>query len=125
MSSAGACNSSQIASASRQCARACSARRAPAPVPDGLAVHALEHGHVVIRYAGGVPTSEVAALARIARRYGADVVLAPHPALERGIALTAWGRIDLLDRYEQDRVVAFVEALRGRYDHGWTSEQDC
>jgi hypothetical protein len=95
------------------------------PVPDGLAVHALEHGHVVVRYAGRVPDREVDALARIARRYGADVVLAPYPPLERGIALTAWGRVDLLDRYDEDRVIAFVEALRGRYDHGWTAREDC
>lgn len=95
------------------------------PVPDGLAVHALEHGHVVIRYADSLPDREVDALARIARRNGADVLLAPYPPLVDGIALTAWGRIDLLERYDEARVVEFVEALRGRYDHGWTSDQDC
>jgi hypothetical protein len=94
------------------------------PVPDGLAVHALEHGHVVIRYADSLPDREVAALARVARRYGADVVLAPYPEVA-GIALTAWGRFDLLDRYDEDRVIGFVEALRGRYDHGWTTARDC
>jgi uncharacterized protein DUF3105 len=62
------------------------------PVPDGLAVHALEHGHVVMRYADGVPGPEVDALARIARRYAADVVLAP---------------------------------FRGRYNHRWTTQDDC
>lgn len=95
------------------------------PVPDGLTVHALEHGHVAIQYALATPRDEVAALTRIARRYGADVVLAPYPELRHGIALTAWGRIELLDHYDQAHVSAFVERLRGRYVHGWTRPRDC
>ena len=95
------------------------------PVPDGLTVHALEHGHVAIQYAPATPRDEVAALTGIARRYGADVVLAPYPELRHGIALTAWGRIELLDHYDPARVSAFVERLRGRYVHGWTRPRDC
>lgn len=97
----------------------------PNPVPGGLSVHALEHGHVVIQYAPGTPDGEVADLTRLAKRYGADVVLAPYPGLERGIALTAWGRIDTLDGYDEERITRFVERLRGRYDHGWTTGDDC
>lgn len=68
---------------------------------------------------------EVADLTSLATQYGADVVLAPYPPLERGIALTAWGRIEHLDQFDQGRITAFVEALRGRYNPGWTSEADC
>lgn len=95
------------------------------PLPEGLTVHVLEHGHVVIQYALTTPRAEVDALSRIAKRYGADVVLAPYPKLSAGIALTAWGRIELLDHYDEVRVSRFVEALRGRYDHGWTRPDDC
>lgn len=94
-------------------------------VAEGLTIHAMEHGHVVIQYAPSTPDQEVDRLASLARRYGADVVLAPYPPLRQGIALTAWGRIDLLDIVEESRVAAFVEAHRGRYQHGWTTEQDC
>jgi hypothetical protein len=95
------------------------------PVADGLAVHALEHGHVVIRYAPATSIHEITQLERLARRYGSDVLLAPYPKIDHGIALTAWGRIDLLEHYDQDRVTAFIEALRGRYRHGWTTGHDC
>ena len=95
------------------------------PVPDGLAVHAMEHGHVVISYAPDTPSAQREALARVTRRYGADVLLRPYPALADGIALTAWGRIELLDSYDEQRVVQFITALRGRYDHGWTRPDDC
>lgn len=95
------------------------------PVDEGLTVHAMEHGHVVIQYAPTTSRREVADLRRLARRYGADVILAPYPPLTDGIALTAWGRLELLDAYDEDRIVAFVEALRGRYRHGWTTDDDC
>jgi hypothetical protein len=95
------------------------------PVPDGLTVHALEHGHVAIQYAPGTARDEISALTRLAKRYGADVVLAPYPKLNAGIALTAWGRLDLLDHYDQRRIGSFVERLRGRYVHGWARPDDC
>jgi hypothetical protein len=95
------------------------------PIPEGLTVHAMEHGHIVIQYAPNLPGDQVAALTRTAKHYGADVVLAPYDKLRAGIALTAWTRIELLDHYDQTRIATFVERLRGRYDHGWTHSDDC
>lgn len=95
------------------------------PVADGLAIHAMEHGHVIVHYARELPDAQVAELHRLARRHGADLVLAPNPDLQAGIALTAWGHIDHLDAFDQHRITAFVDALGGRYQHGWTRSQDC
>jgi Protein of unknown function (DUF3105) len=95
------------------------------PIPDGFTVHALEHGHIDIQYAPNLPADQIADLTRIAKRYGDDVVLAPYPELRAGIALTAWGRIELLDHYDQNSIATFVERLRGRYDHGWTGPDEC
>lgn len=97
----------------------------PSTLPEGLTVHALEHGHIVIQYARTVPGDQISDLNRIARRYGADVVLAPYDKLDTGIALTAWGRLDRLDHYDEPRIVMFIEKLRGRYNHGWTRPDDC
>jgi hypothetical protein len=95
------------------------------PVAEGLFVHAMEHGHVVIHYAPDMPAQDVEALARLAKRHGDDVILTPYPPLADGIALTAWGRIDHLDGYDERRITEFVERLAGRYEHGWTTEDDC
>jgi hypothetical protein len=95
------------------------------PMPDGLTVHALEHGHVNIEYAPGTPDATIQQLTDLARRYPSDVLLAPYPKLDHGIALTAWGRIDLLDGFDEQRIVRFVVALRDRYDHGWTRTDPC
>jgi hypothetical protein len=94
------------------------------PLADGLTIHALEHGHIVIQYSTSSPPSTVALLNSVARHYPADVILAPRPGLE-GRALTAWGRIARLAEFDEDQIIAFVEALRGRYNHGWTRPDDC
>ena len=95
------------------------------PLPDVLAVHALEHGHVVVQYGARVPADVVAGLAHLARVYAADILLAPRPGLGEEIALTAWGRLDRFAGDAPARVVTFVERLRARYDHGWTRRARC
>jgi hypothetical protein len=91
------------------------------PVRDAQAVHAMEHGHVIIHYAPDVSTQDIAVL----HRYPVDVILTPHPGLPDPIALTAWGRIDLLPALNEPRTEKFISALRGRYNHGWTRPNDC
>jgi Protein of unknown function (DUF3105) len=94
-------------------------------IPEELQVHALEHGHVLVQYAPDTPSDEVRALEDVARRYPRQVVVAPYAKLPRGLALTAWGRIGLLDDVDRDQIDAFVEAFAGRYNHGWrTGEND-
>jgi hypothetical protein len=86
-------------------------------IPWELQVHALEHGHVVIQYRPGF--DGVATLEGVARRYPADVVLAPRQELPAPVALTAWGRLELLQSANRGAIERFVVALRGRYVHGW------
>lgn len=95
------------------------------PVPEGLTVSAMRRGMVIILYQPDLPQSDVAALEKLAKRYGNDVVLAPYPPLEQGVAVTAWGRLEFVQAHEENRIAAFVEALRGRYVHGWTTATDC
>ena len=93
------------------------------PMPEGLQVHALEHGHIGVQYASDVSASDVETLRRIGARYPDDVFVAPDPAIGHGIALTAWGRIDTFDALDEARIARFIDALKGRYDHGWTGRR--
>jgi hypothetical protein len=97
----------------------------PGPLSAGLTVHAMEHGHVIIQYAPGTGPDPVRQLERLAKRYGRDVILAPYPGLASGIALTAWGRIDRIEQYDEARATRFIESLRNRYVHGWTRPDGC
>ena len=90
------------------------------PIPNELLVHVLEHGHINIQYAPSTPPAQVAVLRSIALRFPRDTVLVPYPALASGVAVTAWGRIEILRHADQRAIIRFIIDLRGRYDHGWS-----
>jgi len=88
-----------------------------APIPKELQVHNLEDGGVAVQYncPQGCPDL-VRRLTAIVSRYDRQVILAPYPGMDRTIALTAWGRIDKFDAFDEKRIVRFIEAYRG-IDH--------
>ncbi len=88
-------------------------------ISEELQVHALEHGHILVQYSAATSRSTVAQLELFARHNTRNVIVAPYSKLRRGIALTAWGRIELLSRPDEARMQRFVDRLAGRYNHGW------
>ena len=96
------------------------------PIPREYQVHLLEHGKVLVQYPVGASEELRTALERFARRRSDVVVTAPDPEVSGGVALTAWQRLELLPAYDSERVQRFVDALAGRYDHGWAGDAgDC
>jgi hypothetical protein len=85
------------------------------PIPLELQVHNLEDGGVMVQYNCECP-DVVQKLADIVRRYDKFVILAPYPTMKSRIALTAWTRIETLDRVDEKRVTRFIETYRG-IDH--------
>ena len=82
-------------------------------VPEILQVHGLEHGGVLVQYncPNGCPTL-VRQLRSITERYDTKVILAPYTNMDSLIALTSWGKIDLLDEFEEERIEEFVDKNR-------------
>ena len=79
-----------------------------------LQVHALEHGGVLVQYNCSPPCPEIVSSLRfITSGYGEGVILAPYAGMDAKIALTSWGKIDLLDEFDRDRVKEFVSKNRG------------
>jgi DNA-binding beta-propeller fold protein YncE len=86
------------------------------PIPPETQVHNLEDGGVLLQYSCPTPCPElIEQLETISTKYE-RVVIAPYPLMDRRIALTAWERIDLLDDFDEKRIIAFVEAYHG-HDH--------
>lgn len=85
------------------------------PVPKEMQVHNLEDGGVVIQYSCQDCPDLVKQLTTIAERYD-RVILAPYTGLDRRIAMTAWGRIDKFDEFDEARIVTFIKAHIG-IDH--------
>ena len=85
------------------------------PVPREMQVHNLEDGGVVIQHSCQDCPELVKQLTAIAERYD-HVILAPYPGLDQKIALTAWGRIDKFNEFDEARIVTFIKAHMG-IDH--------
>lgn len=92
------------------------------PLPDEQLVHNLEHGHVIISYdCGKLADCEAvkAELRGIVDRFQRwKIVAVARENADAAIALTAWGRIDKMDAYDEDRIVAFVRSWRDRGPEG-------
>ncbi len=87
------------------------------PIPLELQAHNLEHGGVLLQYncPRGCPdlVEKMAALAR-ERDF---VLVAPYPWMKARLALTAWGRLETLDGFDEPRIRAFLDAYLGRDHH--------
>jgi hypothetical protein len=88
------------------------------PVADEYLVHNLEHGHVVISYDCSKLADCAGAKAQIRQlmqRYNNwKLVAVPRVNADAAIALTAWGRLEKLDGYDEAKMTAFINAWRDR-----------
>lgn len=85
------------------------------PIPDEVQVHNLEDGGVLVQYSCDCPEI-VSELERLVGEYDEQVILAPYPAMPHRIALTAWGRMAVLDTVDEGTIRDFIETYRG-VDH--------
>ena len=82
-------------------------------ISEPLQVHALEHGGVLVQY--NCPESCAVLVSRlnsIGTRYESKVIVAPYSKMTALIALTSWGKIDLLDEFDVGRIEKFIEKNR-------------
>jgi hypothetical protein len=88
-----------------------------APV-DGFLIHNLEHGNVIISYnprqITGQTLEQLRSQARQLSLINARLILTPRANLDVAIALTAWGYVQKLNRYDPAAVKAFYDAHIGR-----------
>ncbi|HTP42877.1 MAG TPA: DUF3105 domain-containing protein [Nitrospiria bacterium] len=103
------------------------------PIPREIQVHNLEDAGVVVQYKCLTPCPDlVAKLEALTKRPellampkarvnvqgppAIRLVVAPYPTMRSTIALTAWGRIDTMDHYDDARILRFIKAYIG-IDH--------
>ncbi len=87
------------------------------PIDRGFQVHNLEDGGVLVQYNCDDCPELVKKLEKTVRGYPKFVILAPHPPMKHRIALTAWGKIDTLEAFDEKRITAFIDAYRGLDHH--------
>jgi hypothetical protein len=75
------------------------------------AVHSLEHGAVWITYRPDLPQNEIDTLAGKVRDRE-FMLMSPYPGQDKPISLQAWGYQLKVDRADDGRIDAFIDALR-------------
>ena len=99
-------------------------------LPDEQLIHDLEHGYVWIAYrpadavlrsstssAGlkpGLSQDELNKLKEIVKSDDWKVVLAPRDKNEAMVALVAWGRVLVMDQFDEGKVKDFIKTYRNR-----------
>ncbi|MGH2522333.1 MAG: DUF3105 domain-containing protein [Anaerolineales bacterium] len=94
--------------------------------PDGMLVHSLEHGYIIISYnCSELAQAECDQLkSQISSAMQAagtspitgtpKLIATPRPTMDTQLALTSWGRLDKFDQFDRSRIVNFVKAFRDR-----------
>lgn len=83
------------------------------PLEPGLAVHALEHGAVVVWYRADREDELRPALGDLAAQWDSHVVLSPNGSLPSPIVATAWNRLARYERPGED-LRRFIDTYRRR-----------
>ncbi len=85
------------------------------PVPDGNAVHSLEHGIVWLSYNPEfVDAAGLDALRDIFDDFRRDLIVSPRPDNSDAVAIVSWGRIMLLDGVDVEQLKDFINTNRNR-----------
>jgi hypothetical protein len=94
----------------------------PAEQDEGLWIHNLEHGYIVLLY--NCPTACPELLAQLQRFYDRappsaaygyqKLVILPYSSMPSRLAIVAWNRIDELEQYDEQRLLRFYEAYHDR-----------
>jgi Protein of unknown function (DUF3105) len=109
------------------------------PIPQEIQVHNLEDGGVVVQYRCSAPCPELVAklealttlpellampkaLVSVQGPPAIRLVVAPYPAMKSTIALTAWGRIETLNHYDNAKILRFIKTYIGIDHHPATEE---
>jgi tetratricopeptide (TPR) repeat protein len=88
------------------------------PIPNEVQLRNLAGGGVLIQHRPDLDRETLGELRALVAELRKDpryckLLLAPYPGLEKGIALTAWNRIDAFDGFERERILGFIDAFLG------------
>lgn len=85
------------------------------PVPDGNAIHSLEHGIVWITYhPDKLDAGAIKQLEDIGKRYAVDTIVSPRPDNASAISIVSWGQIMSIDSLDSDQLDKFITTNRNR-----------
>jgi hypothetical protein len=86
------------------------------PVGDGLQIHNLEHGHVLVQYRD-IGDEAVQQLRDVVGEDPKMIVMAPRPTMRWVLALTSWGKMQVCDEVPADAASMVRSFIAANRDH--------
>jgi hypothetical protein len=83
-------------------------------LPDGVVVHALEHGYVVLWHRGDTPVADITTIRDVQAKYPRDALVVERKDLPGPVAATAWKQRLLCDGADAEQLSDFVEKARNK-----------
>lgn len=83
-------------------------------LPDEQIVHNLEHSHVWISYRPDLDGNTAEKLAEIAKKFSSKIIMTPRSKNDSLIALASWQYLLKLDSFNENAILEFINAHRGR-----------
>ena len=85
-------------------------------IPNERQVANLAQGGILIQYntEDGDLIEQLTQFAQNQANYPCYLIVAPYPAMESTVAVTAWGALDTLEEYDAERLQQFVDLYRGQ-----------
>ena len=77
------------------------------PLPDEQLVHNLEHGGIWISYKD-IDDVTKTKLLKLAQQYPQAVIVTPRSENDAKIAVASWGRLEKLDAFDEEKIIAFI-----------------
>ncbi|MDP2936738.1 MAG: DUF3105 domain-containing protein [Dehalococcoidia bacterium] len=77
-------------------------------IPDEQAIHNMEHGGIWLTYGPSLDSETVNKLRELVKSYRSKVLLTPRAKNDSKMALTAWGKLDTMDSFDEGRIRAFI-----------------
>lgn len=78
------------------------------PLPDEQLVHNLEHGGIWISYKD-IDGATKTKLLKLTQQYPQAVIVTPRSENDVRIAVASWGRLEKLDAFEEEKILAFIK----------------
>ena len=82
--------------------------------PDGVLVHSLEHGYVILWYRTGIDNEEIGDIEAVRKRYRRDVIVVERAEMPVPVAATAWGHRLLCQEADPAELGEFTETRRNQ-----------
>lgn len=83
-------------------------------IPDGVLVHTLEHGYVILWYRPDLPVDQITTLRDVRDKYARDALVVEREDMPVPVAATAWKQRLLCQEVDAEVLGDFIEKARNK-----------